>query len=335
MNSKKIFLAALVGMNFAPAFADETDPAPQPRVVTHQRFELRGHEGMPGMHLGPRMGMLAKALKNAPYSAEVVAERQQNLADGNQIVHKTSSLSYRDSAGRTRQEMRDAKGEVHAVTIHDPVESVTYILSPGTKTATKIKINKEIGKAAAEAARAKVEQLRKDGKLAAGERREIIIRRYDGPGGEAGSAAADGAGARIESHRLGALPNGRDLAMRLGPLTGALADMKWARNATTKDLGSRDIEGVKAEGKLRSYEIPAGEVGNRNAIVVSDEHWYSPELHVTLLTKHSDPRVGEHSYRVTALKREEPAAALFTVPTDYTVKDAMANVHRMIEKKAP
>lgn len=336
MHSKKIFLAAFIGMIFAPAFAEEADPAPQPRVVTQQRIELRGHDGMAGMHFGPRMGMLVKAVKNAPYSAEAVAERQQNLADGNQIVNKTSSLSYRDSAGRTRQEMRDAKGEVQAVTIHDPVESVTYILSPRTKTATRIALNKEIGKAAGEAARAPIEQLRKEGKLPAEERREIIIRRFAAPSGEPVAHAAErGAGVRIESHQLGALPNGRDLAVRLGPLAGAMADMKWAGNATTKDLGTRDIDGVKAEGKLRSYEIAAGEVGNRNPIVVADESWYSPELQVTLQTKHSDPRTGENTYRLTGLKREEPAAALFTVPSDYTVKDAMANVSRMSEKKAP
>jgi hypothetical protein len=111
--------------------------------------------------------------------------------------------------------------------------------------------------------------------------------------------------------------------------------MKWAGKATTKDLGTRDIEGVKAQGKLRSYEIPAGEVGNRNPIVVSDESWYSPELQVTVLSKHSDPRSGDSIYRLSAIKREEPAAALFTVPSDYTVKDVMANVARTIEKKAP
>ena len=123
-------------------------------------------------------------------------------------------------------------------------------------------------------------------------------------------------------------------ASRLGPLAGAMGDMKWASKATTKDLGTRDIEGVKAEGKLRSYEIPAGEVGNRNPIVVSDESWYSPDLHVTLLSKHSDPRSGDNVYRLAGIKRDEPAAALFTVPSDYTVKDVMANVKRMIEKKA-
>jgi hypothetical protein len=334
MNSKKILLTALIGLIFAPAFAEEADPAPQPRVVTHQRVEMRGLDGLAGMHFGPRMGMMVKAVKNAPYSAEAVSERQQNLADGNQIVRKSSSMSYRDSAGRTRQEMRDDKGEVQTVTIHDPVEPTTYILSPRTKTATKITVNKEIGKAAAEAARAKIDQLRKEGKLPA-ERREIIIRHLEGRDGDMKVHVGEGTAVRIEAPNIQGTHGSRDMLVRLGPLTGALGDVKWSKNATTKDLGTREIEGVKAEGKLRSYEIPAGEVGNRNAIMVSDESWYSPELQVTLLTRHSDPRAGDNTYRLTSLKREEPAAALFTVPSDYTVKDALANVHHMLEKKAP
>jgi hypothetical protein len=334
MNSKKILLAALIGLIFAPAFAEEADPAPQPRVITQQRVELRGLDGLAGMHVGPRVGMMVKAVKNAPYSAEAVSERQQNLADGNQIVRKTSSMSYRDSAGRTRQEMRDDKGDVQTVTIHDPVESTTYILSPRTKTATKVTVNKELGKAAAEAARAKIDQLRKEGKLPA-ERREIIIRQFEGREGEMKVRVGDGTSLRIEAPNMTVSPGSRDMLVRLGPLTGALGDVKWSKNATTKELGTRDIEGVKAEGKLRSYEIPAGEVGNRNAIVVSDESWYSPELQVTLLTKHSDPRAGDNIYRLTSLKREEPAPSLFTVPSDYTVKDALANVHHLLEKKAP
>ena len=120
----------------------------------------------------------------------------------------------------------------------------------------------------------------------------------------------------------------------LGPIGGAFTDMKWAAKATTRELGTKDIDGVRAEGKLRSYDIPAGEMGNRNAIVVSDETWFSPELQITVLSKHSDPRSGDNVYRLTALKREEPAASLFAVPAEYTVKDVMANVRGMMEKKA-
>jgi hypothetical protein len=54
---------------------------------------------------------------------------------------------------------------------------------------------------------------------------------------------------------------------------------------------------------------------------VSDERWYSPDLQVTVYTKHSDPRSGEVVYRLEKIRRDEPQAALFTVPADYTVKD--------------
>jgi hypothetical protein len=100
--------------------------------------------------------------------------------------------------------------------------------------------------------------------------------------------------------------------------------MRWASKASVKDLGSREIEGIKAQGKSRSYEIPAGEVGNRNPIVVASESWYAPELQVTVLTKRTDPRTGERSWRMSNVKREEPAAALFSVPSDYAVKDVMS-----------
>jgi len=104
-------------------------------------------------------------------------------------------------------------------------------------------------------------------------------------------------------------------------MNGAFADVKWSAKATTKDLGTRDIGGVKAEGKLRSYEIPAGEIGNRNPIVVSDETWTAPDLQVTVYTKHSDPRSGDFVFRLENVKRDEPAAALFAIPADYTVRD--------------
>jgi hypothetical protein len=124
----------------------------------------------------------------------------------------------------------------------------------------------------------------------------------------------------------------RDMQTRLAPLTaGAFGDMKWASKATTKDLGTRDFSGIKAEGKLRSYEIPAGEIGNRNPIVVSDETWYAPELQVTVYTKHSDPRSGDTVFRLDNLKREEPAASLFSVPSDYTVKEPLAKLAEKVQ----
>jgi hypothetical protein len=328
MKSTTILLAALLSTIITPTFAAEGD-AGQPTMAV---------QGLEGMHAGGlAIRHQAKPVKGAPYSAEVVSERQHNLADGNQIANKTSSLSFRDSAGRTRQEMHNDKGEVVSVSIHDPLAGVVIMLNPRTKTGTKLTTivvrTPEERKAAAEAMRARVEQLRKDGKLPLVERREIIIRSSADGNDDVKLELAAGAGLRMEAPNMTASPNG-DMMVRLGPLAGAMADRKWAAKATTKDLGARDIEGIKAEGKLRSYEIPAGEVGNRNTITVLDETWTSPELQVTLMSKHSDPRAGDNIYRLTAIKREEPAASLFTAPPDYTITDRSPVIH-MAEKKAP
>lgn len=338
MNRTNILLAALLGTLLSPAFAAdaEADPGQPTRTVVHESVVLQTLDGM-AMPF-PALRMHGKPVKGAPYSAEVVSERQQNLADGNQIVNKTSSFSYRDSAGRTRQEMHNAKGEVLTVAINDPVAGALYTLNPRTKTATRLPTNlgnPEERKALGEAARARVEQLRKDGKLPVIERREIIIRQSDGSDGKVHMQLERDGTTRMEAPNIIINGTGAERTIQLGALGGAMADMKWASKASTKELGTRDIEGVKAEGKLRSYEIPAGEMGNRNAITVSDETWYAPELQVTVMSKHSDPRSGESVYRLAGVKRDEPAAALFMVPSDYTIKDRAADITRIIEKKAP
>lgn len=164
--------------------------------------------------------------------------------------------------------------------------------------------------------------MRKDGTLPAGSQ-DIIVKRVQGiDDAERQRIQRD---VRIQVSRALA-ENGtalRDMQMQVAPLmNGAFADVKWSTKAATKDLGTRDFGGIKAEGKLRSYEIPAGAIGNRNAIVVADETWTAPDLQVTVYTKHSDPRSGDVVFRLENIKREEPAPALFTVPADYTVREA-------------
>jgi hypothetical protein len=88
-------------------------------------------------------------------------------------------------------------------------------------------------------------------------------------------------------------------------------------------------------GTVAAFEAPyLRHQGPLFRFTVSDESWYSPELQVTVMSKHSDPRAGENVYRLTAIKREEPAAALFAPPPDYTIRDRTPDVHLM-EKKAP
>ncbi|RZA35656.1 MAG: hypothetical protein EOP92_09460, partial [Lysobacteraceae bacterium] len=147
--NKKILIAALLACAFAPALAEEMgfeeEPRVERRIVTRSGGDL--HAGLfDGINFVDAMGggaivhmSGARMVKNAPYSAEMVSEHTQTLGDGNQIVRKTSSMSYRDSAGRTRTEVRNESGELVTVTIHDPVEGVRYVLRPQDKTAIKIK----------------------------------------------------------------------------------------------------------------------------------------------------------------------------------------------------
>lgn len=195
---------------------------------------------------------------------------------------------------------------------------------------------------AAEAARAQVEQMRKNGGLPTVERRkladgseEIIVKRIERSDGQARERIQQDV--RIEAPQALAANAAalRNLQIQLAPLTrGAFGDAKWSASAATKDLGTREFDGVKAEGKLRSYEIPAGAIGNRNPIVVSDETWYAPDLQVTVYTKHSDPRSGDFIFRLDKLKREEPPAALFAIPAGYTVTDPMAQARARGAAKA-
>ena len=67
--------------------------------------------------------------------------------------------------------------------------------------------------------------------------------------------------------------------------------------------------------------IPAGEVGNERPIEIVSERWYSPELQTIVMTRHTDPRFGENTYRLTNINREEPAHILFEVPAGYTIKE--------------
>jgi hypothetical protein len=350
MKTNKLVLAALLAGLALPSLAEEgpNDTVQTTRIVTRNSTVQQNTDGTTRITFPENATFSfrsenAAPIKNAPYSAQMVSERQQNLSDGNQIAERHTTMAYRDSAGRTRQEVADAKGEIKVVTIHNPVAGATWILKPQDRTATKIarlgeaerqairqaaRQAAEAGRKAGEEARARVEQMRRDGTLPTVERHkladgkeEIIVKRV---------VRADGVTApqTTEDVRI-ALDTGsnvqRDLRARLAPLTaGAFGDMKWASKATTKDLGTRDFNGIKAEGKLRSYEIPAGEIGNRNPIVVSDESWYAPDLQVTVYTKHSDPRSGDTVFRLDNLKREEPAASLFAVPSDYTVKDPLA-----------
>lgn len=91
---------------------------------------------------------------------------------------------------------------------------------------------------------------------------------------------------------------------------------------TTTSLGTRDFDGVRADGSQTTWTIPAGRIGNEKPIEIISERWYSPELMLVVYSRHADPRTGERIYRLEGLKREEPPAELFRIPPDYETRTA-------------
>jgi hypothetical protein len=95
-------------------------------------------------------------------------------------------------------------------------------------------------------------------------------------------------------------------------------------NGTMKkeDLGTQAINGISAQGTRYTRTIPAGQIGNANAMTVVNEQWYSSDLQLVVKSVRTDPRLGQVTYTLTNIQRTEPAVALFSVPSDYTVKAA-------------
>ena len=89
----------------------------------------------------------------------------------------------------------------------------------------------------------------------------------------------------------------------------------------TESLGKQTFDGVEAEGTRSTLTIPAGQIGNDRPIEIVSERWYSAALDVVVSSKHSDPRMGEHIYRLTNINRAEPARSLFELPADYVISE--------------
>jgi len=97
-------------------------------------------------------------------------------------------------------------------------------------------------------------------------------------------------------------------------------------NSKSESLGTQMVEGVQAQGTRVTQTIPAGQIGNERPIEVISETWYSPDLKMTVMTKHNDPRTGEQVYRLTNIVRADPLRTFFEVPVDYTVKEGPGNL---------
>jgi hypothetical protein len=83
----------------------------------------------------------------------------------------------------------------------------------------------------------------------------------------------------------------------------------------------KTLEGVLVEGRKTTTVIPAGQVGNEQPLTIVSEEWRSPDLQVLVMTRYSDPRTGESTYRLLNIIRAEPDRSLFMIPPDYEVRE--------------
>ncbi len=262
-------------------------------------------------------------VKNAPYQAEAVTETVQVLPDGNRIVRKSTTLLARDGVGRTRQERKGDGRE--GVFIHDPIDGRSIVLNESSRTATRlprVPLPPEPPQAPERAQPPQPPQppaagARTPATLPPGAARDVdvqpgrvIVRRRDG--GEAGGEQD----VRVEVIRIGRAEQG-DAMPPMPPMPPLTLPLLPRGKGETKSLGSREFDGVRADGTQTTHTIPAGSIGNDKPIVITSERWFSPELHVVVFAKTSDPRAGDTTYRLVAVKRGEPPAELFRVPADY------------------
>jgi hypothetical protein len=244
-----------------------------------------------------------------PYSADAVNETVQVLADGNRIARRSVTRIYRDGAGRTRRETLNDDGSPRSISISDPVARVSYTLDPTAKAAYKTGATAVVAPTIRDSYVVTLPGLLPP----AGSGSGTGGGRGGGSGAGAGTVTGTGAaaGGYVGVARGGGGGGG-------GGRGGAVTS---ANRGVRETLDPQNIEGVMATGTRTTTTIPAGEIGNAQEIKVVSEQWFSDELQVLVLTKHSDPRSGETIYRLTNILRAEPDPSLFTLPADYTVQE--------------
>ena len=338
-----VIVLGLLGATYGVSAQDTKERKAQVEAERKSQVEVYvsqdGPDGLPPkiemggdnlMFYSTEMSFGGKVVKKAPYSAQAVTESIQTLADGNRIVRKNTAQVYRDSEGRTRRDQTvgaigpyAASGDpIQTIFINDPVAGVNYILDPRSKVARKLPrlewrwtSEDKVGSGANAAPR--------DGDKAVKERQVVKERQAEShtfvftepappPPGEP-RVRVRGGGANVDIIGSESTSAGGDMHFEF--FGSSKAETK------TEKLEARSFDGVQADGLRITTTIPAGDIGNEQPIEIVNERWYSPELQVVVMTRHSDPRFGETTYRLLNIQRGEPSATLFQVPSDYTVKE--------------
>jgi hypothetical protein len=278
-----------------------------------------------------------RVVKGSPFSAEAVSESVQTLSDGNRIVRSSTTKLYRNSEGRFRREMGNGSGGLFGsyytygpgVTILDPVVGFRYQLDTNAKVAQAMTV-----KPLAEVRLAPMAKMAEGGRIIDVEklRQEkglvtvtVPAAVGSGVGGTYDAAAAQELRAKLSAEATvltaqRAAITADAAAVRAALPTGIYTPLAGPKNdLRTEELGTQNIEGVEATGTRTITTIPAGAIGNERPIEITYERWFSKELQLIVMSKQTDPRTGEQTYKLTNIQRSEPDPSLFSVPTGYKV----------------
>ncbi len=230
-------------------------------------------------------GMQGKVITGAPYQAEEKSVMTQTLSDGNRIVQATTSRVYRDQQGRTRVE-RSLKG----LAPEDGVEKTVVINDPVAAAHFVLdESNRTVMKSSPTSLR--------DAKTMAETQHSLEL----ALGKAAGSPHSVGAPIIVTKHRL----------------------KDGSEDSKTESLGKQVMEGLSVEGTRTTVTIPAGAMFNERPIEIVSEKWFSPDLQMVIMSKRTDPRMGETVYTVSNINRANPEPSLFQVPAGYSESQPM------------
>ena len=262
-----------------------------------------GAGGAHGMAIhAPLEGFESKRVQGAPYSAESVTEMVQTLADGTKITHASRGSVLRDSEGRTRREQ--TLGAVGPMFADGKAPRHAFINDPVAGVHYVLELDEKIAR-----------------RMPA-----LPMGHEPGPGHHV---------MRFEK-RIVVSDKDKPAVDEDVMFTAVDPANEKDDEGRSEPLGQQTIEGVTAEGTRTVVTIPAGRIGNDRPIEIVSERWYSPQLQVVMMSRHSDPRFGETTYRLTNISRDEPDAAAFAVPSDFTVKEGPGGEFvKMIRERKP
>ncbi len=233
------------------------------------------------------------AVRNSPFSAEVVTQYDRALDNGGHIHRETRGKIYRDSQGRMRTDnemppTQPGTEKLERVTINDPVQKVIISLNPKGKSATIFHFGQGVAPSA------------------------LGVTTVAGAPVNIAPPVQPG----LKSPERNVAPGTSGTSKTAGKISTTPVETR------TEALGSRNIEGVVATGTRTTRTIDAGSMGNDKPIISVTETWFSPELKMTVLTETDDGQSGRSIMKLVNITRTEPVAQLFQVPSDYTVKDS-------------